>query len=338
MMQPINIKRQRRRIYIFGVLIAGAAAIRIGPSFDMVFITFLAVAMALILLNLLPRARKLLETSAIGLLLAAPIPLPIALYLPFALVLAAVAYHFLHGSWSKRTDLRFALASERTAMADLPIDALWERIVPGAGHPDDYWTGTLVDFDSDPDDALTLYLRFRGERDLFTEATVSFLELEAPRTCRFLIEPESENGGEEKTIILRLTEAGEFSTIIDSRVELAELPPNVAMQYWLDDTLGDEWDGLAYTSGRAQRWFASWPWLAEKLSSNARAPVEQAAPAPDLSPEFGPSDLEPRPQLPPPGPHRSRFAVLDDDPNFEEPLDIMSVLDELDIQPSRETR
>lgn len=330
---------QKRRLIIVGLLVLVAALIRIGPTFDTAFLTVLAIGIAMAILHLIPAIRRWLECSALALALLAALPVPADLYFSLSIAAAAVIFHFLHGSWPRRSSLRFGLANERTAKAKLPLTATWQRAVPGSGHPDDFWTGTLVDFEADPHDPLTIYIRYRNAYGLYSEATLTFIEREPPTYCRFILEPEYHNGEDERIFSIRLSEVGEFETLIETRVDISGLTLAQAATLWLDDNLGDEMGDMAETTLRRQKWVAEWPGLREVFARKTAVEEPIAGPAPDAAEmelvdeswaEDGAiEDMTDLTDNPPPAPARRRSATPTPRPpeqDFKDDFDILSVI------------
>ena len=234
---------------------AGAAcmALRGGTAVEAIYAAIFAAGFAATILTFAPRLRRAIEIGALALTFAALFPVVTELWLAFSVLIGGALTHLLHGGAAERLPLRLRITSQRKARARLPIAHVWRRLVPGQSHPDDYWTGTLVDFDRDPDDPMTVYMRFRGNGGLFREATVSFLDLHPERAARWLIEDERAPPGEHCELHVRLSAEGEFETGIDSELTYRNLTPGRALDLMLDGCSRDSWGGLATTLHRRVR-------------------------------------------------------------------------------------
>ena len=236
---------------IIGALGGGACALLRGSTpVEAIYVAAFGAILAVLVLTFASRLRRGIEVGAIALTLAALFPVVTELWLSLAVLIGGALLHLLHGGGAERLPLRLRLTSHREARADLPIAHVWRRLVPGQGHPDDYWTGTLVDFDCDPDDEMTLYLRHRAPNGLFREATVSFLDQMRERFARWMIEDETAPTGEHCEIEVRLTPEGDFCTRISSELTYRNLPLGRALDLMLDGCSRDSWRGLARTMTR----------------------------------------------------------------------------------------
>ena len=234
---------------------AGAAcmALRGGTGVETIYVALFCAGFAATILTFAPGLRRVIEIGALSLVLAALFPIVTELWLALSVLIAGALTHLLHGGAAERLPLRLRLTSRREARANLPVAHVWRRLVPGQSHPDDYWTGTLVDFDTDPDDPMTVYLRFRDARGLFREATASFLDLSTERAARWLIEDENAPPGEHCELYVRLSPEGDFQTRISSELTYRNLAPGRALDLLLDGCSRDSWRGLAATLDRRVR-------------------------------------------------------------------------------------
>jgi hypothetical protein len=246
--------RQRRRIVVLvlGAMLCGALAFGIGVA--PLICGGLGLAVACTLIMLAPNRRSWIEALGIGLVLAALMNLPASSF-PLAIVASAALAHLaIHGRWSDRTTLRLGLISHRVARVTATPAHVWAALIPGEGHPDDHWSGTLLDFDHDPDDPFTTYLRYRAPDGLHEEMTITFLDHDGPRHCRYVIERFDEGFAEAGIMEITITEPEPGKCQIDSNLAFDALPARIALGRWLDDTFGDEWDSFAATVSARHDW------------------------------------------------------------------------------------
>lgn len=251
---PDRLKRQRRRLVLAALGAGIAALLQFGPGPAPFPAALAALGLAAGIVLWAPRLRHALDAGAIGLPLALILPVPEASLIGVILLTSLAVRVVLHGAWSDRMPLRLALDSRTRAVIGLPPADVWSRIVPGAGHPDDFWTGRLVDFDTDPDDPLTLYLRLLRLDGLCDEATVTFLQRDPPRGCRYVIETLRDAQPAEATVTLNLAAQAPGTCRIDQHILQGDLAPRIALGLWLDDDLGDDWGDLAQLASRRRHW------------------------------------------------------------------------------------
>ncbi|QQA41178.1 hypothetical protein [Pelagovum pacificum] len=221
-------------------LLAGLAAILFGSA----------------LLLLFPGRRQLLEVAGLGAVLTALMPVEPALLPGLFLFWGAVAHVLLYGKWSDLPFLRLKLETRAHSQVSEPMPLVWRWLVPGAGHPDDHWSGALMDFDSDDDDHETLYLRFRTPDGLFEEATLTFIEQDRPHHCRYMLERTTRFGLEETEVTHHLTEVN-GKTDVETRTVQADLPPRIAIARWFDDVRGERPDDGASVLEDRSSWSAT---------------------------------------------------------------------------------
>ena len=234
---------------------AGAAcmALRGGTAVEAIYVALFAAGFAASILTFAPGLRRGVEIGAVALTFAALFPVVTELWLALSVLIGGALTHLLHGGAAERLPLRLRITSQREARAQLPVAHVWRRLVPGQSHPDDYWTGTLVDFDRDPDDPMTVYMRFRNNGGLYREATASFLDLHQERSARWLIDDERAPPGEHCELHVRVSPEGEFQTRISSELTYRNLALGRALDLMLDGCSRDSWRGLAGTLNRRIR-------------------------------------------------------------------------------------
>lgn len=221
-----------------------------------------AVAAASAVILLAPDLRRWCECAGLAAVPAALAlsltGLPWLLALPAAAALAVLVRLGLYGPILSRLPLRFAVLSTRQHQVMMPAAEVWTRLVPGAGHPDDHWSGTLVDFDVDPDDPDTLYLRHRRPGGLLVDQSVTFLERTDGLACRYYQETDDPATGHEDAVVsFQLVEVGLDACNIQSEMSQQDLPLGLALSRWLDDLLGDELDSFAALVESRRDWSIS---------------------------------------------------------------------------------
>ncbi len=246
--------RQRRRLFLTILAAMLGTSLALGPGVWSLGAAALAGLGTTGLIVGLPQHRRLAESMGLGLVAAAILPLPLVLLPIFWIACSGLWYALLYSDWADRTPLRLALNSQRTSEVDRPTPQVWSALVPGEAHPDDHWTGTLLDFDRDPDDADTLYLRFRDPSGLHDEVTLTFLHCARPHACRYLLEREANDGGDDLMMTFTLTSIGPAACRIESRMVQDALPIRLAIGRWFDDSFGDELDSFAALISARRDW------------------------------------------------------------------------------------
>lgn len=246
--------RQRRRILLCVLCFMLAAGLLFGPGLRSLGAGLAGAAFSAALIVLLPQHRRLSESAGLGLVAAALLPVLPVLLPVFWIAGTGLVYALLYSDWADRTPLRLSLDSTRTSQVGLPCARTWAALIPGEAHPDDHWTGTLIDFDRDPDDADTLYLRFRGTGGLHDEVTLTFLERVRPYRCRYHLEHDDSRGADDRMMTLSLSPTSPTTCRIESRMVQEAMPIRLAIGRWFDDAYGDELDSFAALVNMRRDW------------------------------------------------------------------------------------
>lgn len=246
--------RQKRRIIFAGVAGMLAHALLFGPGPGAIGTGVLMAVIGLFIIALAPSYRGMAECLSLGLVIAALLPLPAQIFPGTAIVCILAAHAALHGSWTDRLPLRLGLVSTRKSLVNLPAVQVWNAVIPGESHPEDHWTGRLVDFDKDADDAETIYLRFARPDDTPEEMTLTFLERVPHKRARYLLERVDPTGADDVMMTICLNEPELGRCEVDTRLEQEAMPIRLAFEHWFDDCFGDELHNFATQLQRNHRW------------------------------------------------------------------------------------
>ncbi|WP_373356512.1 hypothetical protein [Pseudoroseicyclus sp. CXY001] len=246
--------RQRRRLLVGTIGVVIGAILLFGGGVE-TQLTGLAMALgSAAIVTFAPRLRHWVEALGLGVPLGALLPVDDAV-LPGAILLVTVLFQrFFSDRSLNGLPFRVSLTSRRSVCFDAPANEIWTRLIPGESHPEDHWTGTLMDFDRDAEDADTLHLRYRNAAGLFDEVTVTFLDCTWPSHCRYYIERSEGHFFEESVMDIRFTELESGQTRIDSELRHEPLPLRAALARWFDDSFGDEWDSFAASIAHRSDW------------------------------------------------------------------------------------
>lgn len=246
--------RQRRRIVFSSLTSMLGASVMFGAGVSAIIASLGMVVLSCAVLLGAPKFRKMIECLSLGFLLTASLPLLAVMAGPVTAFATLLFYGVLYGGWADFTPLRLKLVSKRIAQTNVAPEVAWGVIVPGESHPDDYWTGTLVDFDHDADDADTVYLRFEVRDEPHREMTLTFLEKAAPERCRYYLEQDDDGETDPLVFALRLERTGADKTLIFSTLEQDRMLPRQAIARWFDDSFGDELAQFAETISSKRTW------------------------------------------------------------------------------------
>ena len=249
-----QILRQLRRLSFTAVISAFGALMIFGPTISAVTIALLIAAMSVVVVLYFPRFRTACESLALGMVVTACLPLPIDV-LPTTLAGSSFLMNTLmYGRWTDNIGPGLRLRIDRRAKVSAPPARIWGAIVPGEAHPDDFWNSRLVDFNHDPDDVDTVYLRMRRETGLCEEMTLTFLERDMGVSCRYILEREEPNGRDDMVRSLTIKPTGPRECEVHSVMEQNNLPYRIALLRWFDNRFGDELTSLAQTVQTTGSW------------------------------------------------------------------------------------
>ena len=248
----LSLHRRRASLLALGFLIA--AVIRLGFTPWALLSIIPALVIAVLIFSRAPRLREFAESLGLGAILMSLTPAPDIGLLVLIPAGAYLGHLLLYGRWWDWTPLRVCVTSTRRARVPVPIEELWVALVPGEGTPDEYWTGTLIDFEVDPDDPMTRYLRHDRSAELPIEATVTFVEWVWQSSCRYIVEEVSEGPAGDAEITLSFDAIGDEDTVVESIFVQSGLTPRLALRRWLENRVGDEWDMVPARVKRSRAW------------------------------------------------------------------------------------
>lgn len=207
----------------------------------------------LIVMFALPH-RRWIESFGLAAPVAALLPLSEPLFASSLILFTALAHKFFAMQPGRFMPLLVTMSSQRSAKVAGNIQTLWPRLIPGASHPDDHWTGTLVDFDNDPDDHETIYLRYRNSDAMPEEVTVTILEHEPNKHCRYFIERDIGASTEASIMDITISEPEPGLCQIDSKLTYLPLPLRSALGRWFDDAFDDDWQSITSSVTEQNNW------------------------------------------------------------------------------------
>lgn len=225
------------------------------PAIVMTFVlgALISLGVALGLYMLRPRKRRLLEIAGIGAVLASAliIVLPgqgIAAASTGMLALCAA----IGGLWAFLRTRLAAKIGETTTWRDrysgqiaYPARLVWRHVVPGAAEPVDHCTGMMEHYDVDPDDPDTVHITLKGHQDRTAKYELTFLERDAPSSCRFFFQGTEADGTMVDGIFsLRITVLERDVCFVSCVEERCGLSLGALMERWFDDALGYQHDKL----------------------------------------------------------------------------------------------
>ncbi|MGZ9810389.1 hypothetical protein ACXN5S_07975 [Pseudoroseicyclus sp. H15] len=249
-----RIIRQRRRLFVGTAGVMVGAILLFGPGLTAQAVALTMLICSALVVTFTPRLRQWVEAVGLGFPIGALLPVDSDVRIGVILLVSVIFQRFFSDRSLDGLPFNVSLSSSRSARFNEPAREIWTRLIPGESHPEDHWTGTLIDFDRDSEDADTLHLRYRNPSGLFDEVTVTFLERRYPHHCRYYIQRSEGNLFEESVMDIRFTELGKGQTLIESQLRHEPLPVRTALTRWLDDAFGDEWDSFSASVARRTDW------------------------------------------------------------------------------------
>ena len=228
--------RQGRRLTLSAALSLLAGFLLFGAT-PLALLPLLGVnGLAISLLSSAPSARRAVECGALAVVSTVLVPVTVLTLGPVLIGFGLLWYALLYGPWTDRLGIRLTLNQSARAQIERPASQLWNALVPGEAHPDDYWNGDLLDFDHDDDDHETVYLRMRTpEGD--EEMTVTFIERTPMHRCHYLLERAESHGWDDAEITLEISEISHRLCMVQIKQISRDLPLRHAIGAWLDDGL-----------------------------------------------------------------------------------------------------
>ncbi|WP_208349886.1 hypothetical protein [Pseudaestuariivita rosea] len=259
-----RIFRQRRRLILFAFLVtlAGVLAFTQAQALTLRLITAAIVFGAVFLIGslfiiLLPRWRRLLELTGIGLLAESMVnyffPSQYQ-YVSETLIGGSVfvlstllAYVLLYGRWSDWLGITMSVSNRHRYKLRRSVEEIWSAIVPGAAPPDEYWTGNLAGFHQDREDPDTVNLRFQVGEDSFENMSITFLDQDPPNSCRYYFVGdgvEDARSFDEGIFQIEISELRSGKSRVDTQLQHTAMRPREVLDYWLDDSFRDDNDSF----------------------------------------------------------------------------------------------
>lgn len=213
-----------------------------GAIFGLLCATCLFAAVALAFIMSTPRLRGWLEliafASTIGTIVG-PIfgPVPIS-GMTASVILSTFLVALFNTRFINRITNKTTLAASAKRYIPATKDQIWNALVPGESHPDDYFTETLRDFSKDNEEEDALRVFFSSDTKYAKEQKVSFLVKSKGKYCRYYFEDEYTAGhfsdGVRDIKITTLENNACFVAITDVR---EGMDPSSYLRRWFDNYL-----------------------------------------------------------------------------------------------------
>lgn len=245
---------QKRRLFFFVVCAMLACSLLFGAGIHAVVAATGAFLIAVIIVIFRPAQRHLVECIGVAMLVASALPLPQLVFPAVASAIAIGLERLIYGPFGRLLPVRLGLSARCTLLMDGTRQEAWAALVPGASHPEDFWSGRLLDFDSDPIDPETLYLKFLARDRRVKQMTLSFLEREPPSHARFLLESADPHGDDDAEMLIRITKPDDGVCLIESRLSSLGMPVGAALARWFDNDFGDELVGYVKSRRPGKSW------------------------------------------------------------------------------------
>lgn len=234
-MDTNRLKRQRRRYTYTGVAAMLAGLIAFGPS-AAALCGLIGLGTLSLALLVQPALRNWAETLSTGMLLAAALPILPEMMASVGLIIGWLVHQLAYGRWMEVFGFGFRVSSLQRRQISATPEQIWTSVVPGEAHPEDYHTGTLLDFNHDRDDPGTIYLRMMAGDQLPEEMMLTHLERKPFKRSRFMIERD-EDKHEATVIDITLHPVEERLTHVTLKTELADARLSSALMRWFDSDL-----------------------------------------------------------------------------------------------------
>ncbi len=234
-----------RRVVFTAVFTLFGAILISGPTLAAFLAGAAAAIAAVFMVYAMPKYRKACESGAIGLFVAALIPIPADALPPAIVGLAFLSHSILYGQWSDSLGLNLSVHAQHKGELGGQAEDVWLSLVPAEGHPSDFWNPDLIDYNRDPEDTDTVYLRFRDETGLVEEMTLTFVAKTTGNYCRYFLERAEPLGRDDMTVTIAIAEIDDGLCLVETQIEQDALPPRIALARWFDNQIGVGIDGVA---------------------------------------------------------------------------------------------
>ena len=234
-----------RRVVFTAVFTLFGAILISGPTLAAFIAGAAAAIAAVFMVYAMPKYRKACESGAIGLFVAALIPIPADALPPAIIGLAFLSHSILYGQWSDSLGLNLSVHAQHKGELGGQAEDVWLSLVPAEGHPSDFWNPDLIDYNRDPEDTDTVYLRFRDETGLVEEMTLTFVAKTTGNYCRYVLERAEPLGRDDMTVTIAIAEIDDGLCLVETQIEQDALPPRIALARWFDNQIGVGIDGVA---------------------------------------------------------------------------------------------
>ncbi|NBX10543.1 MAG: hypothetical protein EBR05_12280, partial [Marivivens sp.] len=173
------------------------------------------------------------------------IPIPADALPPAIVGLAFLSHSILYGHWSDALGLSLSVHAQHKGELGGQAEDVWISLVPAEGHPSDFWNPDLIDYNRDPEDPDTVYLRFRDETGLAEEMTLTFIAKTTGNYCRYFLERDEPLGRDDMTVTIAIAEIDDALCLVETEIKQDALPPRIAIARWFDNQIGMGIDGVS---------------------------------------------------------------------------------------------
>lgn len=153
-----------------------------------------------------------------------------------SIVLSVLSITAFHTPWITRLFRKTTLTSHKKRYIAATKDQIWNALIPGESHPDDYFSGTLSDFKRDNDDPDNLTVYFDGETGQGKQQTLTFLVKSKGKYCRYYFEDDYDAGQFSDGIRdIKITELENKACFVSIQEVRDGLDPTTAIRRWFDN-------------------------------------------------------------------------------------------------------